>query len=117
MLRPRWTALLLLGLMTGSLAEPVLGSACAVRTHPDASVVTTTGQGSGPVLDLHHGQPVKHPGHGSGADHCMHQHGIALGTVPGALAILSLDRADAVGWFAGLPPRVALPPPFRPPRA
>lgn len=103
--------------MTGSLAEPVVGSVCAERAHPEASAVAGPNHDPGPVLDQHNGQPVEHPGHGSGSDHCMHQHGLALGAVPGQLAVTSLNLTELVDQFAESPPRVVLPPPFHPPRA
>lgn len=116
LLRTRWIPLLLLGLISGSLAEPVVSSVCATQAHPEADVVTAAEPGSGPVLDVHDGQPVEHPSHGSGADHCMHQHGLALGAAAGLFTVTSLGLTETVETLAVTPLRVSLAPPFHPPR-
>jgi hypothetical protein len=117
MLRGRWISLLMLTLITSSLVEPVVGSACAEQAHPGSHPAAIANHDSSPVLDHHDGKPVEHPGHGSGADHCMHQHGTALGAGPLSIAISSIHLNESVESIATAPPRIVLPPPFNPPRA
>lgn len=115
--RGRWISLLLFGLITSSLVEPVTGSVCVEQAHPGTAVVAAADHSGSPVLDDHDGNPVKHPGHGSGADHCMHQHGTALGAVPVQVAVSSIAMNESVESITTTPPRIVLPPPFHPPRA
>lgn len=117
MLRSRWISLLLIGLITSSLVEPVIGSACAEQAHPGAHTVADASQASSSLVDVHNGRPVEHPGHGSSADHCMHQHGTLFGSVPARLAVTVVDVDVSADAITSTPPRIVLPPPFHPPRA
>lgn len=114
--RTRWIPLLLLGLLTGSIVEPVAGAVCAEQAHPSATVAAATGHDHGTVRDLHDGNPTEHPGHGSGVDHCMHQHGLAFAAVPGMFEVTSLALIQCAERLGVSPPKVALSPPFHPPR-
>lgn len=80
----RLVALLALVLMVGSIAEPALGVLRdgAVHHETTASAAVHAGQSAGdhgheesPPFDHQHG---RHHQHGTGADHCTHQHGLAL---------------------------------------
>lgn len=117
MLSGRWISLLLFGLITSSLVEPVIGAACAEQAHLGTHAMVAADHSGRPVTDDHDGRPVQHPGHGSGADHCMHQHGTAFGAGPVQLAITTVGLNESVESIATTPPLIVLPPPFHPPRA
>jgi len=117
LIRNRWIPVALLGLLTGSIVEPVVASVCAERAHPAASVLATAGHDHGTVSDLHDGQPAEHPGHGSGGDHCMHQHGLVFAGSPGSFDVTSLALVQGAERLGVSPPKVALSPPFHPPRS
>lgn len=96
----RLIALLLLLVMTGSMVEPVVGvlrdgvvhheTAASAAVHA-AQAAGDHGHEEGPPYDHQHG---RHHQHGTGADHCTHQHGLAFvtGDLPVPHVAILADR-------------------------
>lgn len=125
MLRLRWINLLLLGLMVGSLVEPVYGSMRDGDVHHEplkAAAVHSTAAGdhghedAGSAGTATHEHGPEHE-HGTGSDHCTHQHGtLSLVEFGGpALPVLAIEPMLAAR--SQVPPSASLQTSFRPPRS
>ncbi len=126
MRRLRWINLLMLGLMAGSLVEPVYGSMRDGEVHHEtlqSAVFHSTdalgdhGHEDSDVTVVRTHQHGPDHEHGTGSDHCTHQHGtlslVDFGRPP--LAVLAAE--PMLASRSQVPPSASVRSSFRPPRS